>query len=59
MWNDSFDEREYLRDDLLIEADLMAEVQSASFWEGYREDELQLAERDVSYEDEWDWAAAA
>ena len=53
------DDLEYLRDDLLIEADLMAEVQSASFWEGYREDELPLAERDVSYEDEWDWAAAA
>lgn len=47
MWDDL----EWLRDDLLIEADLQAELESPSFWEGYREDELPLEERDVSYEE--------
>lgn len=32
------DDRAWLLDDLLIEADMKTEVNSASFWEGYRED---------------------
>lgn len=51
MWGEGFDDTEYLRDDLLIEADMMAELETADFWSGYREDELPLEERDVSYEE--------
>lgn len=49
MWNE--DDRQWLLDELLDQADLMSEVNTASFWEGYREDELPAAERDVSYEE--------
>lgn len=59
MWNEGHDAHEAARDDLLIEADLMAELQETSFWEGYREDELPVATRDVTYEDEIDWRDAA
>lgn len=48
MWDDL----EYLRDDMLIEADSIEEVGLVTFWQGYREDELPLEERDVSYEEE-------
>lgn len=59
MWNEGYDTTEYLRDDLLIEADRLSEIDMASFWDGYREDDLPVAERDLSYEDEFDWATAA
>lgn len=54
MWNEGWDDRAHLLDDLLIEADLMAELQETSFWEGWRED------KDVELRpDEYDWSEAA
>lgn len=47
MWDDL----EWMRDDLLIEADMLAELETPSFWTGYREDELPVEERDISYEE--------
>lgn len=47
MWDDL----EWQRDDLLIDADQIEEVGTASFWEGYREDDIPLAERDFDCED--------
>jgi hypothetical protein len=57
MWGEGFDDRAHLLDDALIQADLMAELQETSFWEGYREDGVPIEER--SYEDEIDWSEAA
>lgn len=48
MWDDL----EWQRDDLLIEADSIEEVGISDFWAGYREDELPLEERDVTFEGE-------
>jgi hypothetical protein len=45
------DDRGWLLDDALIEADrhqAEAEYDPASFWEGYREDELPVDQRDWS-----------
>jgi hypothetical protein len=50
MWNDSFDDRGYLLDDLLLEAELMSELEALDFWEGYRDEELP---------DQCDWEDAA
>lgn len=54
MWGD---DRAYLLDDLLIEADLMAELQETCFWEGYREPEDHDGPELELREDEYDWAA--
>lgn len=45
------DDRQYLLDELLIEADLKAEVNTASFWEGYREDDVPVEQRETDYEE--------
>lgn len=57
MWNEGWDQRAPLLDDLLIEADLRGELETCSFWEGYREDAVPVEDR--VYEDEIDWAQAA
>lgn len=54
MWNENWDDREYLLDDLLIEADLMTELEETPFWEGYRDVQ---PDRELVFEDEFDWAA--
>ena len=54
----NWDDRAHLLDDALIEADLQAELEQTSFWEGYREDGLPVGEREI-YPDEIDWSEAA
>jgi len=47
MFGEAWDDRGYLLDDALIEADLRTEeLETPSFWEGYREDELPVDQRD-------------
>ena len=46
-----WDDRGYLLDDLLIEADCLSEVGTAEFWAGYREDELPVEEREIELDE--------